>query len=343
MKSEESENKSTVKISIYTVLFAITLISLIFSTEIFGENSIFKETVFQNGFLQLIYSYVPAVVSTVQIITVAIIVNLIAKYSLSKLFKTSNRGITVLRLVYSFLRLIIIIVSLLMILSVFGVNTTALVASAGILSLVIGLGAQSLVADILAGIFIVIEGEFQVGDDVILDGWHGEVKEIGIRNTRIEDDSGNIKIVNNSEIKSIINLTQDLSTASSLISIEYSESLQRVELIIKDNLKTIKSNIPEIVDGPFYKGVESLSPSGVDLLFVASCKEEDIDIVQRGMNRELKLLFDKHGISIPFPQIVINKPVETNVDYSDVSEEEARKFFKEQAELSKHLEKDNEE
>ena len=84
---------------------------------------------------------------------------------------------------------------------------------AGVLALIIGLGSQSLVADILAGIFIVFEGEFQVGDIVIIDGWRGEVKEIGIRTTKLVDVGGNIKIVNNSEIKTIINQTQELSLA----------------------------------------------------------------------------------------------------------------------------------
>ena len=81
----------------------------------------------------------------------------------------------------------IVIIAAFAILSTWGVNTSTLLASAGVLTLVIGLGAQSLVADVVAGLFIVIEGEYLVGDIVVIDGWRGTVKEIGIRTTKVEE------------------------------------------------------------------------------------------------------------------------------------------------------------
>ena len=226
-----------------------------------------------------------------------------------------------------------------MMLGTLGVNTTALVASAGIAALIIGLGAQSLIADVIAGLFIVFEGEYKVGDIIVIDGWRGTVLEIGIRTTRIVDAGGNVKIVNNSSIHAVINQTKQLSVAKAYIGIEYGESLQRVELVIKNNLDNIKKNIPQIVEGPFYKGVDALGESSVDLLFMANCKEEDIYIVQRAMNRELKLLFDANNINIPFPQVVVNEPTTfEDVDLSKKQEKSANKFAAEQQQLSKELE-----
>ncbi|MGN0789023.1 MAG: mechanosensitive ion channel family protein, partial [Christensenellales bacterium] len=189
-----------------------------------------------------------------------------------------------------------------------GVNTATLLAGAGILTLVIGLGAQSLVSDIVAGMFIVFEGEFEVGDIVVINGWRGTVQEVGIRTTKIVDAGGNVNIVNNSQITSIINQTQEISVAKCEVGIEYGASIPKVEEVIKNNLDTIKNNIPAIIEGPYYKGVSALGESSVNLLLIAKCKEEDVYQVQRDMNREIKLIFDDNDINIPFPQVVLNQP-----------------------------------
>lgn len=110
----------------------------------------------------------------------------------------------------------------------------------------------------------------------------------------------------NSKIKSIINQTQELSVAKAYIGIKYGESIPHVESVISENLDAIKEQIPAIVEGQFYKGVNELAASSVDLLFVAKYKEEDIYQVQRDLNRELKLMFDANNVNIPFPQIVLN-------------------------------------
>ena len=182
-----------------------------------------------------------------------------------------------------------------------------MIASAGVVTLIIGLGSQSLVADILAGIFIVFEGDFQVGDIVIIDDWRGTVISVGIRTTRLMDAGGNIKIVNNSEIKTLINQTQELSTAKAYVSISYNARLEDVEKVIYDNLDKMAESIPSIVKGPQYRGVSTLGESGVELLFTASCKEDDIYQVQRDMNRFIKILFDDNNIEIPFNQIVVHQ------------------------------------
>ena len=168
------------------------------------------------------------------------------------------------------------------------------------------------------------------------------MEEIGIRSTRIVDAGGNTKIINNSEIKTVINQTQHLSCVSTVISIEYGESLPRVELVIRDNLDRIKAAIPQIVNGPFYKGVTALSASSVDLIFMSDCKEEDYYIVQRAMNRELKILFDENDINIPFPQVVVNQPQEFDRESMSAYQEwAAKRFVEKQAELSKDIEEQN--
>ncbi|MBP5313385.1 MAG: mechanosensitive ion channel family protein, partial [Eggerthellaceae bacterium] len=192
------------------------------------------------------------------------------------------------------------------ILEAFGVNPTAILAGAGILSLVIGLGAQPLIEDIIAGLFIIFENVFDVGDIIVIDGYRGAVKEIGIRTTKIEDTGGNIKVVNNSDIKNLVNMSDELSLAISEIQIEYGESIERVEAIINENLDAIKEAIPAAHGKIDYVGVSQLASSGVTLRFWAHCKEKDIFQVQRDLNRQLKLMFDRNKINVPFPQVVVH-------------------------------------
>ncbi|MBP5308857.1 MAG: mechanosensitive ion channel family protein [Clostridia bacterium] len=320
------------------VLVAATVVIYVFSGKIFGEESVFNKTLGTNTFVNTLYNKIPALLKTVQIVAIAWLLIWGFRVILVSLLSKSNRGATIAKLVNNFLKYLIAIIAFLMILSAWGVDTRTLVASAGILSLIIGLGAQSLISDIIAGIFIVFEGEFQVGDIVIIDGWRGTVDEIGIRSTKVIDWQGNIKIVNNSQISTVINQSKELSVTTCEVAICYQESIPKVELIIKNNLDKIKEAIPEIVEGPYYKGVNSLAESSVNLLFIATVKESDYYVVQRALNREIKIMFDRNGISIPFPQVTINQPDKPSDPVSERDEKNARTFNAEQREISKTME-----
>lgn len=321
---------------------ATTAVTFVFYSHIFGEESVFNKSVSNNAFVNLLYNKIPALISSVQIITIAVFISFALRFTMNKTFTKSKRGITIVKLLESFVKWIVAIVAVILVLGAWGVETATLLAGAGILTLVIGLGAQSLVSDIVAGMFMVFEGEFQVGDIVIINDWRGTVQEIGIRTTKIVDAGGNVNIVNNSEIKTVINQTQEVSVAKCTVGIEYGESLPRVEIIIRDNLEKIKANIPAILEGPYYKGVSALNSSSVDLLFVAKCKEEDIYQVQRDMNREIKMLFDENDVNIPFPQVVLNQPTNFTGKTTSKMKSGAQEFVEDQKALSKEMEEKEE-
>ena len=326
------------KFAVIAVLTAGTIVIYVFAGKIFGEDSVFNKSLGDNVTLNTLYQKIPALLKSIQIIVIAYILSFLIRWILQKGLARSQRGITIVKLLDSFIKYLIAIIALLTVLGAWGVDTGTLLASAGILGLVVGLGAQSLIADIIAGVFIVFEGEYQVGDIVVIDGWRGTVDEIGIRTTKIIDAGGNVKIVNNSDIRSIINQTQQLSLATCEVGIEYGESLERVETVIRDNLAPLRDKITAIVDGPYYKGVKTLNASSVDLLFVARCKEEDLFQVQRDLNREIKLIFDKNEINIPFAQVVVNSPAEFAAKANKKTALGAQAFVEEQKELSKDLE-----
>lgn len=336
------EKKKIIKIIGWVVfgLLAIgVIVSFVFDRQIFGSETIFVPIDGQGDFVNYMMTRgFPAMIRTVQIVVIAAAVFFILSL-LAKITFESKKTITIALLLLNLLKWVVAIASVFLIMGAWGADTTMMLASAGVLTLIIGLGSQALVQDILAGIFIVFEGDFQVGDIVIIDGWRGEVKAIGIRTTKLVDAGGNIKIVNNSDIRSIINQTQELSVAKCYVGISYSDRIERVEKIIADNLPSIKEKIPAIVEGPFYKGVTELGDSAVSLLFVAKCKESDIYQVQRDLNREIKIIFDDNNVNIPFPQVTIS--YDEGNDDNKVSAKvkgEARDFVEEQKELSKDIE-----
>ena len=149
------------------------------------------------------------------------------------------------------------------------------------------------------------------------------------------------KIINNSAISSIINQSKELSVTTCVVAVDYRESIPRVELIIKNNIERIRAAIPEIVDGPYYKGVDSLGDSSVNLLFVATVKENDYYVVQRALNREIKLIFDENDVSIPFPQVTINNPENFDKKATKAESQKANDFATEQRTKSKNMEDTN--
>ena len=325
------------------VLFGLlaigVVVSFVFSKKIFGADTVFVPIEGQSDFVNYMLSRgIPAIIRTVQIIVIAVIASFILTL-LAKITFESKKTITITLLLLNLLKWVVAIASVFFILAAWGADTTMMLASAGVLTLIIGLGSQALVQDILAGIFIVFEGDFQVGDIVIIDGWRGEVKAIGIRTTTLVDAGGNIKIINNSDIRSIVNQTQELSVAKCYVGVSYGDRIEKIEKIIADNLDKIKEKIPAIVEGPFYMGVSELADSSVNLLFVAKCKESDIYQVQRDLNREIKIVFDDNNVSIPFPQVTLSYESQSeNNKASKKVKNEAEEFVEEQKDLSKDIE-----
>ncbi|MBP5342738.1 mechanosensitive ion channel family protein [bacterium] len=303
------KTKGIVSIIIKCVLglVGLTLLVLILGRESFFTDDSFFYSLFDES------SKLTApeiILRSVMIILMILGIYVFVKYITGLLTTKNQKARTLCDLILSLANYIVAIAIILIVLSAFGVDTSTLIASAGILSLVIGLGCQTLISDIVAGLFIVFEGDFKVGDVVVINGWRGTVQTIGIRTTKIIDAAGNVNIVNNSSISNIINNTKELSIAICTCGIDYQESIERVEKIIETNLHFFNDRIPAIVNGPYYKGVEELGDNSVIIKLIAECKEEDKYQVQRDMNRCLKLIFDKNNVNIPFPQIVINKPVE---------------------------------
>lgn len=222
--------------------------------------------------------------------------------------RKTGRQETLRRMFMNALRYALVIVGIIWGLMIFGVNTGAIFASVGIVTLVVSLSAESLFADMFTGIFILVEDQYHVGDIISIDGFRGRVVSLGIRTTRIEDDGGNVKIINNADIRNVMNLSNKVSFSICDISMSYGESIERAEAVIAEAMPKIQAKYPDIFEhGLQYAGVQSLSASSVDLRVLARVSEANIYKGRRLLNREMKLAFDEAGIEIPFPQLVVHK------------------------------------
>ena len=219
----------------------------------------------------------------------------------------SHRGMTMITLASSLIQYTAALVTLCWGLSILGVNVSAIVASVGVLALIVGFGAESLIADVITGVFMLFENQCNVGDIVEVGGFRGTVQKIGIRTTCVVDGGGNVKIINNSEMKNILNRSDKASYAVCDIGIPYETDLEALEEQLPILLDAISAKYPDLIsEAPRYLGVQSLDSSSVVLRFTAAVSEENIYAAQRKLNRELLLGLRRLGVECPFPQLDVH-------------------------------------
>ena len=223
------------------------------------------------------------------------------------LFKNkSGRVGTMSTVLISIIKYSMRIIGFCWVLTIIGVNVSTIFASIGILALIIGFGAESLVADIVTGVFVLFENEYNIGDIIEVDGFRGTVTEIGIRTVSVQDSGGNIKIINNSDLKNIINRSNQKSTAVCDIGVAYETDLEEFDKLVIKIIDEIIDRNPEVFkSGIKYLGVQELGDFSITLRFAAEAEENKVFATRRLLNKELKTAFDRHNVSIPFPQIEV--------------------------------------
>ena len=211
-------------------------------------------------------------------------------------------------LVQSLLKYVAAIVILCWGLRLLGVDLSTIVTAVGILALVLGFGAESLISDLVTGTFMLFENQYNVGDIVEVNGFRGTVKEIGVRTTSIIDAGKNVKIINNSDMKNILNRSSNASLAVSDIDVPYETDLPVLEQKLPALLEKIyAAQRDTFLSAPSYLGVQALGSSGVTLRFIAEVPEDKIYSGARLLNRELLLGFKSLGVECPFPQLDLHQ------------------------------------
>lgn len=224
------------------------------------------------------------------------------------LLRGSARAITIERMIHSFVKYVIAIIAVIIILVVwFGKEYIAgVLGGVGVLALVIGFGAQKLIGDVIAGVFMVFEGNIAVGDIVTINDWRGTVKEIGIRSTVLEAGNGNIKVFTNSIITEFVNMSKNETLAVVTTYVDYATPVETTEKVLNVGLTSAKSRIPSITDDPQYVGIEEMGDNGYLVKVVAHCHEGERFQAQRDLTREVMLLLQQGNVAIAYPQVDVH-------------------------------------
>lgn len=200
----------------------------------------------------------------------------------------------------------IYLVAVLSVLVQLGVSPTALTAISGSIAVAIGLGAQNVVSDIIAGIFILVEDQFRVGDIVTINGCTGTVENVTIRTTRLRDIDGTVYIVPNGTISTITNKCRDFMNAMVDVGVAYEEDAEHVIEVLKDEMNIAGSEVKGLQDIPNVLGIVRLDDSSVTIRIVAKCDVKENYGVERELRLRIKKRFDAEGISIPYPQRTVH-------------------------------------
>ena len=254
---------------------------------------------------KITFAHIATALLAVCIVWVAYIV---IKLILRLVGKKSDRAKTVTGLITALLKYVAVIAAVVWALSILGVNTAAVLAGVGILGLILGFGAQSLIEDIITGFFIIFEGKYNIGDIIILDDFRGTVQDIGVRTTVIKDAGGNLKVVNNSDIRNFQNRSKETSIAICEVAVAYETDLFALRTMLEEELPKMLEVHPDLyLAAPKYLGVDALADSGVNLKIAVSCTEANVFGARRMLNQDVRMLLMEKGVEIPFPQVVVHK------------------------------------
>ncbi|MFF3490356.1 mechanosensitive ion channel family protein [Streptomyces sp. NPDC002795] len=219
--------------------------------------------------------------------------------------RREQRARTIGSVLSSIVTIVVTVMGLAMILDQIGIALGPLLASAGVVGLAIGFGAQSLVADYLAGMLIMIEDQYGVGDSVDLGEAVGEVEHVGLRLTQVRDLNGGLWHIRNGEIMRVRNDSQEWARAVLDVSVAYDSNLEKVFAVLEETGMSLRSDHDYkgvLLEDPSVWGVQSIEADGIVVRLVVKTAPLKQWAVTRELRRRAKEALDAAGIELPFPQ-----------------------------------------
>jgi len=229
--------------------------------------------------------------------------------SVSKIDIKRSKGLdkrknTVIALIKNIVKYTIAIIVVIMILNVYGVNTTSLIASLGAATVIVGLAFQDIIKDFLAGIFLIFDNAYAVGDIVEINGFKGEVISLGLKTTKIKAFSGEVKILSNSSFTEVINHNLNDSKLVISIPVDYNTSIDDLEKILTRIKEDIEQD--ENVHSMDLLGIDDFADSCMKYAVLLDCDCLTHYGVKRKVLRMIKMEFDRSGIEIPYNKLDIH-------------------------------------
>lgn len=209
-------------------------------------------------------------------------------------------------LIKNIIKVVTVILVGLSILPVFGIDITSVLAGLGIVSAVLALSLQDILKDFFGGLTIIFENQFALGDTIEINGFKGEVIQIGLKSTRIRNYEGQVKILANRNITEVTNFSDSYSMAVVDIPVSYEDDLEHVEEVLNNLTKQLSKKIKKLKGPIEVLGVQELSSSSVIYRLAVKTVSMEQYGIQRQIKREIKLKFAEENIKIPYTQIEVH-------------------------------------
>lgn len=220
-----------------------------------------------------------------------------------------KRENTLIRIMHGSSRVVVWILTTFIILSEAGIDITPLIAAAGVVGIAFGFGGQYLIKDLISGFFIILENQYRIGDIVCFDSTCGSVEDISLRATILRDLDGTVHHVPHGGIDRVSNLTKQFARVNLDLGVSYSTDLEKaIAIINKVGLSMVedmtwKNKIKKPIQ---FERVEKFADSAVMLKVLGETAPLEQWAVAGEFRMRIKIAFDKEGIEIPFPQVVVH-------------------------------------
>jgi len=250
------------------------------------------------------------IIAPIIIILICIFLLFISKKIIHKIFNfkaikvNERKKKTIVNLINNVVKVIILLIAILIILEIYGIDTKSLVASLGVVGLVIGLALQDLLKDFIVGISIIFEGQYSIGDYVSINGFKGEVIPSSLRVTKLKAYTGEVKIIANRNITELINYSLDNSNLIIDVDVAYESDIDKVKRILDELCISIKKeyNLKEFN----CLGIQELASSSIRFRMVATTTYQEQFSLDRNIKKEIIKIFSKNNITIPYNQVVVH-------------------------------------
>ena len=243
----------------------------------------------------------------VYIIAGIIIYNIIRSvfFKISKTKYIDKKRKTIIELIKNIVKYLIMIFVILAILTVYGVDTKGIVTSIGVAGVIIGLALQDMVSDFLAGILILFDNHYTIGDVVSIDGFMGEVVGFGLMTTKIKAATGEELIIANSAFKKVINYSMHNIVHYINIDVAYDTNIDLLEKVLTEMQDEVEK-IDGYVGGYKLMGIQEFASSSIKYMVMLECKSNLRFQVKRDFNMILRRHFNRAKIEIPYTKIDVN-------------------------------------
>lgn len=266
-------------------------------------------TLFNSITIELRQIILPIAYIIIGFIVYKLLRNLIDKVMInSKKMKKQHlqRANTIRIVIINIVKYSIVVLVALAIMANFGINVKSIVAGLGITTAILGLAFQDLAKDLIAGISIITENQFEVGDTIEYDGFMGEVVFLGLKTTRIKDYKGAVKIIANHKLDTIINYSLNNSLAVVDLGISYKENPEKVQQALEEIKKELNGTVPNAVGEIQVWGLDEFEDSNMRYRIVVETKTQEHYAAQRYLRSEFKKRLDDKKIQVTCQQIEVN-------------------------------------